>query len=121
MSIYILYHGELYHYGVKGMKWGVQKNRYTKRPIRGKIGLQFFAKRASSRKTVRLSQSEYSHIMHEVATWITEEQKNSSVFHKNIGQYTYMFDNTGDSPRVISKSKITNRADIAYKRRRKKR
>ena len=79
MSIYILYHGELYHYGVKGMKWGVRKNRYAKRPIRGKIGLQFFAKRASSRKTVRLSQSEYSHIMHEVATWITEEQKNSSI------------------------------------------
>ena len=39
MSIYILYHGELYHYGVKGMKWGVRKNRYEKRPIRGKIGL----------------------------------------------------------------------------------
>lgn len=25
MSIYILYHGELYHYGVKGMKWGVRR------------------------------------------------------------------------------------------------
>ena len=30
MSDYILHNGELYHYGVQGMKWGVRKNRANK-------------------------------------------------------------------------------------------
>lgn len=121
MSIYVLYHGELYHYGVKGMKWGVRKNRYTKRPIRDKIGLQFFAKRANSRKPLKISSREYTHVMHEVATWITEKQKSSPIFSKNIGRYTYMFDNTGDNLRIIDKRKIPGTTDILYERGKKRR
>lgn len=30
MHNYIIVNGELYHYGVKGMKWGVRKERYRK-------------------------------------------------------------------------------------------
>lgn len=121
MSIYVLYHGELYHYGVKGMKWGVRKNRYTKSRVRGKIGIQFFAKRANSRKPLKISSREYTHVMHEVATWITEKQKASPIFSENIGRYTYMFDNTGDNLRIIDKRKIPGTTDILYERGKKRR
>lgn len=111
----------LAHYGVKGMKWGVRKKRYTKASSRGKIGLQFFAKKANTRKTVLLKPSEYEHVMHELATWITEEQKRSPVIHKNIGRYTYTFSNTNGNYRVINKKKIPGTSEYIYERRRKKR
>lgn len=31
MSNYVLYNGELYHHGVKGMRWGIRKDRITVR------------------------------------------------------------------------------------------
>ena len=33
MSEYIIYNGELYHHGVKGMKWGVIRKRHNERKI----------------------------------------------------------------------------------------
>ena len=110
----------LQHHGIKGMKWGVRKRHYTKSSSRGKIGVQFFAKKAKTRKTVLLKPSEYEHVMHEVATWITDDQKNSPVFSKNIGRYSYTFDDTGGSPRIISKKKIPGTSDIIYERSGKK-
>lgn len=106
----------LQHYGVKGMKWGVRKRRYTKTSNRGKIGIQFFAKKAKDRKTILLKPSEYSHVMHELATWITEEQKSSPVFHKPIGDHVYMFENNGGSYRVIGKKKIRSSPKTKQKR-----
>lgn len=110
----------LQHHGVKGMKWGVRKSHYTKSSSRGKISLQFFAKKAKTRKTVLLKPSEYSHVMHELATWITEEQKSSPVFSKNIGRHVYTFDNTGNSPRVIDKRKISGTSSKIYERGKRK-
>lgn len=40
MADYMIVNGELYHHGVKGMKWGVRKkqNAYTARNVRGHAG-----------------------------------------------------------------------------------
>lgn len=110
----------LQHYGVKGMKWGVRKRRYTKTSSRGKIGLQFFAKKANTRKTILLKPSEYEHVMHELATWITEEQKSSPVFHKPIGKHIYTFSNTNGTYRIIGKKKIPDSSSKIYERGKRK-
>ncbi len=47
---------ELYHHGIKGQKWGVRRSakQLAKSSGHVKLDLQFFAKKASSRKTVKL-------------------------------------------------------------------
>ena len=102
--IYILSsNGELYHWGVKGMKWGVRRERT---PTQLKIGLQFFAKKASSRKTVKVSKKEYAHVMSELATNITHEQKQYPTIIKFIGDHVYTFENNFDNTyRIIGRAK----------------
>ena len=37
MSNYIIHNGELYHFGVKGMKWGVRKEYYADKAKRKRL------------------------------------------------------------------------------------
>lgn len=71
------------------------------------LNIQLFGKKASDFKTIRLPKKEYAHVMSEIATNITETQKNKKVFSKNIGDYTYTVENLGFGEyRVIDKQKI---------------
>lgn len=74
-----------------------------------KISMQFFAKRKNSDyPTTRVSKQEYAHVMHEVATNITEEQMSQTTFSKAIGDYVYTFSNEGGFGewKIIRKRKI---------------
>lgn len=79
-------------------------------PVRSgmKIGIQFFAYRNSSDyPTVWLEPQEYAHVMSEITTNLTEEQRNSPTFYKNVGNYTYYIENNGGlNFRIIKKFKI---------------
>ena len=73
------------------------------------VDIQLFARRKNSDfPTIWLSAKEYGHVMHEVATNITEEQMNQSTFSKAIGDYVYTFANEGGFGdwRVIGKEPI---------------
>lgn len=71
------------------------------------IDLQFFSKKASDFKTVRLDRQEYAHVMSEIATNITKEQSTKKVFCKPIGSYVYTVENNGFGDyRIIKKVRI---------------
>ena len=76
-------------------------------PLR--IDMQFFGhKEPSDFKTIFLPKEEYAHVMHEVATNITEIQMNQLFFSKKIGDYLYTFVNEGGFGewRIVGKEKI---------------
>ncbi len=76
-------------------------------PLR--IDMQFFGhKEPSDFKTIFLPKEEYAHVMHEVATNITEIQMNQLFFSKEIGDYLYTFVNEGGFGewRIVGKEKI---------------
>lgn len=61
----------------------------------------------SSIKTLVLPKDEYAHIMSEIATNLTESQKQQSVVTKAIGSYVYTFENNGfGNYRIIGKTEI---------------
>lgn len=69
--------------------------------------LQLFAKKPSEYKTVFLPEKEYSKVMHEISTNLTNEQNNSKMFSKHIGEYIYFVENNGfGNYRVIGKEPI---------------
>lgn len=69
--------------------------------------IQLFAKRSEDFETVQLPKKEYVHVMSEISTNLTEEQKSKRVFSKNIGDYVYTVENNGfGNYRVIDKEKI---------------
>lgn len=109
---------EFYHWGVKGMKGGIRRQQLRKSPnVRMEIGLQFFANKASSRKTVKLSKKELAHVISELATNITDKQKTYPTVVKPIGHYVYVFENNFDGTyRVIGKKK-KSRCDKFYNKR----
>lgn len=73
-----------------------------------KINIQLFAKNVEDFETIILPKKEYAHIMSEIATNITNEQKNEKVFSKSIGDYIYTVENKGFGDyRVIKKVKIS--------------
>lgn len=101
------------HHGVKGMHWGIRKTDSTvaKSATRVKMNLQFFAKKASSRKTVKLSVQEHAHVMSELRTNITAEEKTHPIVRKAIGDFIYSFENHfDDTYRVIRKKRIPDTA-----------
>jgi SPP1 gp7 family putative phage head morphogenesis protein len=64
-------------------------------------------KDTSSIKTVILPKDEYAHVMSEIATNLTEAQKNQSIVSKAIGNHVYTFENNGfGNYRIISKKPI---------------
>ena len=66
-----------------------------------------FAKGSKDFPTVFLPKQEYAHIMSEIATNITKEQSQKSVFKKAIGNYVYTVENNGfGNYRVIDKTII---------------
>lgn len=70
------------------------------------IGLQFFAN-SKACKTVILPKAEYAHVMSELATHMTAEQRNKKVVKKAIGQYIYTVENNGFGDyRIIGKKPI---------------
>lgn len=100
---------DISHHGVKGMHWGVRKadTSVAKSDKGVKMDLQFFAKKASSRKTVNLSVQEYAHVMSELRTHITAEEKTHAIVRKAIGDFIYSFENHfDDTYRVIGKKQI---------------
>ena len=96
---------ELYHYGIKDQKWGVKNGPpYPLDPSKRKSGSNL---NASSLPTVRLPKAEYAHVMSEIATNISNEQREQKVFSKYIGNFIYTVENNFDNTyRVIDKSKI---------------
>lgn len=71
------------------------------------MNLQLFAHKSSSRKTVKLKATEYAHVMSELRTNITKEEKTHTIINKAIGNYTYSFENHfDDTYRIIGKRKI---------------
>lgn len=105
----LVFNDSLVHYGVKGMKWGVQKADKTVAKVgeRVTMNLQIFGKKTSSRKTVKLSAHEFAHVMSELRSNITKEEKNHVVINKAIGNFVYSFENHfDDTYRVIGKRKI---------------
>ncbi len=52
-------------------------------------------KDTSSIKTVILPKDEYAHVMSEIATNLTEAQRNQLIVSKAIGNHVYTFENNG--------------------------
>lgn len=71
-----------------------------------------FAKGSKDFPTVFLPKQEYAHVMSEIATNITKEQSQKSVFEKAIGNYIYTVENNGfGNYRIIGKT-IIDAGDI---------
>lgn len=72
-----------------------------------KIDMQYFAKKSSDFPTVQLPKNEYAHVMSEIATHISEEQKTKTVIKKAIGNYMYTIENNGfGNYRIIKRKKL---------------
>ena len=73
------------------------------------IGLQFFARNSKDYPTITLPKQEFAHIMSELATHLTAEQRKQKVVTKAIGNYVYTIENNGfGNYRVIGKEAIDN-------------
>lgn len=78
-----------------------------------KILLQMHAKKLSDYPTIRLSKKEYAHVMSELNTHLSEEQRKRHVVVKAIGNYVYTLENLGfNNYRIIGKSDIDERKKI---------
>lgn len=83
-----------------------EKQAQNSKPLKN-MGLQFFAKKPSDFKAIRLPKKEYAHVMSEVATHVTDQERTKSTFVKYIGKYRYMIRNEFDGTfQVIGKSRI---------------
>jgi len=109
----------LFHYGIKGMKWGVRRSREKLDKLAGRatMNLQLYGKRAKSRKTVRLDVREYAMAMSELRTHITDEEKKLPIIVRPIRNHIYQFENNyNDTYRIIGKRKIKDGATGLLKR-----
>ena len=128
MADYIYCNGELYHYGVKGMKWGVRKNKTSikntsltsdgtvkslspdaiergKRTVNSlKVDVQLFAHKKEHKNRAQRMPKPVSIAM----THASQKQRNSPTFTMNIDGYKYLFINRpGDYPLYKKLYKIT--------------
>ena len=72
-----------------------------------KVDMQYFAKKSSDFPTVQLPKDEYAHVMSEIATHISEEQKAMKTFSKPIGDHMYLVENNGfGNYRIIGRKKL---------------
>ncbi len=72
-----------------------------------KIGWQFFARNSKDYETIILPKQEYAHVMSELATHMTDQQRKQKVVTKAIGNYIYTVENNGFGEyRVIGKEFI---------------
>ena len=79
------------------------------RPVRYNYEADTLISRGQKHKQVFLPKDEYAHVMSEVATNITQDQQNTTIFEKAIGLYIYTFENLGfGNYRVIGKRRIRN-------------
>ena len=73
------------------------------------IGFQFFAIKSKDFPTITLPPQEYAHVMRELATHLTDEQRKWKVVKKAVGNYVYTIENNGFGDyRVIGKKTIDN-------------
>lgn len=75
------------------------------------MNLQFFAKSSKDYETVVLPKDEYAHVMSELNTHLSDEQRKQKVVTKAIGNYNYTIENNGfDNYRIIGKEDIDSDA-----------
>lgn len=117
---------ELYHYGVKGMKWGVRRAKTSNQPSviyakvkdispeildRGKravdslpIDIQQFASKKGPRVPARKMPRDISLLME----YATSEERSSSMYVKSMNGHIYTVMNHPDgTPRILHKRKLT--------------
>ena len=84
---------ELYHYGIKGMKWGVRRSKKYLKKDSGKLkmNMQLFAKRADDLEPIQLHPAEYARVLSDFMLHTTKEQRKKKVIHKANGNHTYTF------------------------------
>ena len=57
-------------------------------------------------KVIQLPAKEYGHVMHELETWMTTEEREQFIVSKKIGNYDYTFVNDGNGYKCIKKIEI---------------
>lgn len=105
----------LIHYGVPGMKWGVRRNKgksFSNTKLSDlsykqiQKGKKFVSKHIQD---IKLSKKEYRHVISELMTHSTNDQRAKDTYKKNIGKYTYTVRNRqGDVPLILDKKKINS-------------
>ena len=128
---YLFYNGrlysidELYHHGVKGMKWGVRRSspsnssnqpRYTNRLLNTRISdiptryVSRGSRYASEHNDgIILPPKEYGHVMHEIRTYDPNDIGDDGIHTHNVEDFIYTYRNRPDDiPVIIDKQPITS-------------
>lgn len=72
-----------------------------------KMDLMFFSRNVKDYNTVVLSKNEYAHVMSELNTNLSDEQRKKKVITKAIGDFCYTIENNGfNNYRIIGKTPI---------------
>lgn len=109
LTIYVITERKVKNGGVRnGPPYPLEEKKdFTTPSAYVKIKSDFVGKSIAKRKTVKLSSKEYAHVMSEIATNLTNEQREKPTFIKYIGNYVYMVENNFDNTyRIIGKKKI---------------